>query len=289
MPKKDLDRHIARGGNGSAPESTDIGHLSRAMLEKLSTTIEGELIPRLMLAFDAPAARETSTPRVAVDVGDRLDEFVHLLLNHDASVANHYVSALRASGVPLAAIYLDLLGPTARRLGDMWEEDECSFTDVTIGVCRMHEVLLEFSRCFDAPERAPRTGRSILITPAPGEQHTFGLFMVIEFFRRSGWNCFTGTPRNSQAFQQLVRERDFDAIGVSVSADHHIDAAAEQIAEIRSQPRSDGVLVLAGGRSFVDNPELASEIGADTVGIDAEDAVHKLNRLCAAKNKNQRR
>jgi methanogenic corrinoid protein MtbC1 len=166
----------------------------------------------------------------------------------------------------------------------MWEEDECSFTDVTIGVCRMHEVLLEFSRCFDATGSHGTPGRHILILPSPGEQHTFGLFMVIEFFRRSGWTCFTGTPTTGSEFQQLARASDYDAIGISASAERHIDGAAEQIAKIRSQPRTSDVVIIAGGRAFLDNPDLAREIGADAMAIDAEDAVHKLNRMCRAKS-----
>ena len=71
----------------------------------------------------------------------------------------------------------------------MWEHDECSFTDVTIGVCRMHQVLLEYSRCFEPPDGPHSQGKNALIVPAPGEQHTFGLFLVVEFLRRDGWHC----------------------------------------------------------------------------------------------------
>ena len=53
---------------------------------------------------------------------------------------------------------------------------------------------LEFSRCFDPVDRNKGNGRTALIAPTPGEEHTFGLFMVIEFLRRAGWHCFTGAP-----------------------------------------------------------------------------------------------
>ena len=144
-------------------ESEHLGRLSREMLSRLSHTIEGDIIPRLMLAFNSPQPAAVRKPRTEDVSGPNVDDFIQLLLDHDASVAASYVTTLRSEGTPLPTIYLDLLAPAARRLGEMWEEDECSFTEVTIGVCRMHQVLLEFSRCFDAPESGGDSGRTALI------------------------------------------------------------------------------------------------------------------------------
>jgi methanogenic corrinoid protein MtbC1 len=275
----------ADDAQGSLTGDDDLGKTSREMLARLTTTVEAEIIPRLMLALDSSRPRAAPAAEPDVNPADSLDEFVRLLLTHDARVANRYVAELRARGAPLAGIYLDLLAPAARRLGTMWETDECSFVDVTLGLCRMHEVLLEFSRCFDARRAQRDRGRNALILPAPGEQHTFGLFMVMEFFRRDGWNCYTGTPGNGHDFQQLVRTREFDAIGISVSASAHLDAAAEQIARIRARPGGDRVVVLVGGHAFADQPELAESIGANACAVDARDGVRKVNRLCGAGTK----
>ena len=273
---EDLSADKAQGGHSSDGE---VGQLSRAMLERLSGTIETEIIPRLMLALDASPSRTAPAEAAIPDPADSLEEFVGLLLTQDAAVANRYVATLRAKGVPLARVYLDLLGPAARRLGALWEADEVSFVDVTLGLCRMHEVLLEFSRCFDARRSESGPGRNALIVPAPGEQHTFGLFMVMEFLRRDGWNCFTGTPSTGRDFQRLARMQSFDAIGISVSATRHLDAAADQIARIRRLPGGDRVVVLAGGRAFLDDPDLAVRIGADAMAVDARDGVQKVNDL----------
>ncbi len=248
------------------------------MLSTLSHTIEGDIIPRLMLAFDS--RRTGQAPAV---VGDQLtgavEEFVQLVLNHDATVATNYVSTLRSDGVPLAALYLDLIAPSARRLGQMWEEDEVSFTDVTIGVCRMHQVLLEFSRCFDAPLEASHPGQNALILPVPGEQHTFGLFMVMEFMRRANWNCFSGQPAGKREFMKLVDTQDFDMIGISVGASNHIEDAADLIADIRGASRNRDAIIMAGGQVFLDDPSLAARIGADATATDGHEAVREATRL----------
>ena len=123
-------------------EAEQMARLSHGMLMKLNRTIEGEIVPRLMMAFESGSELlDQRAPPGEPAIAD-IEEFVRLLLTHDANVAARYVSELRAKGAPLPAIYLDLLAPAARRLGDMWEDDRCSFTDVTLGVCRMHQVLI---------------------------------------------------------------------------------------------------------------------------------------------------
>lgn len=256
-----------------------LGNISHAMLTALSRTIEGDIIPRLMLAFDSPSMNHAQRAADVVRLEDRIDEFVKLVLSHDARVATEYISALRSDGIPLAQLYLDLLAPAAQRLGVMWEEDECSFTDVTIGVCRMHEVMLEFSRCFDDLRHETESTRTALVVSCIGEQHTFGLFMVVEFLRRAGWSCWTGTPSTVRDFRRMLRTRRFDVVGISVAADRHLDRVAEQIAEVRRSARSDtGVVV--GGRPFMNAPHLAEEIGADRTAADGQEAVVQFNSLC---------
>ncbi len=255
-----------------------IDEFGRHMLSRLSQIIESDIIPRLMLAFESSRAARLD-PNTVERLRDSVDEFVQLLLQHDASVATRYIGMLRADGTPLTALYLDLLAPAARRLGKLWETDECSFTDVTIGVCRMHQVLLEFSRCFDATAGAYEPGKKTLIIPVPGEQHTFGAVMVMEFLRRAGWNCFSATPANMQELRKLVDSQQFDVIGFSLSVEKHLDTARELISEIRRSDKNAGTSVCAGGWLFVEQPDLVRDIGADLTATDGRDAVLQFDRL----------
>ena len=271
-----------------AAEADDITVLSSTMLSKLSRTIESEIVPRLMMAFDTarPSGLEAGPDLTSIDLD--IDMFVHLLLTEDAPVACEYVKTLRAEGVPLATIYLDLLAPSARRLGEMWEHDECSFTDVTIGVCRMHQVLLDFSRCFE-PLDGGDSGKRALIVPAPSEQHTFGLFLVVEFLRRAGWHCWTGTPTTVAELLKLTREQRFDAIGLSVSAERNLERLSDIVNGIREQSANPDIKVLLGGYIFGEQAELARQYGADATAKDGAEAVRVLNRICRETGNTTRR
>lgn len=205
-----------------------------------------------------------------------VDEMVQLLLRHDAAVATRYVSALRSGGMSLPTIYLELLAPAARMLGSMWENDECTFTQVTIAVSRMHQVLLKFSPCFCASvAESSDNGLTALIVPIPGEQHTFGLFMVIEFFRRAGWNIWSGNPKTDEELLNVVNQNHFDMLGYSVSAEKKLENLPERIATIRRHSRNRDLRIMLGGRVFTDNPELHREMGADGTATDGMDAVRK--------------
>ena len=256
------------------------------MVSRLSRIIEGDIIPRLMLALDSPSSTRNDQA-IADRLKDSVDEFVHLVLAHDASVAVRYIGTLRTDGIPLSALYLDLLAPAARRLGELWEQDECSFTDVTIGVCRMNQVLLEFSRCFDATAHSAHGGRNALVLPIPGEQHTFGILMVMEFMRRGGWNCYTGNPPTIREVHKLVRTQEFDVIGLSLSSDKNLDTMRRLVAEIRHGARNANAVILAGGRAFVEDPDLVAAVGADAMATDGPDAVEKLRRLTEASQHQQ--
>lgn len=280
MTTNDPERPTSSLAQERFRDTTDqFGELSRIMLSKLSSTIEGDIIPRLMLAFDPPSSESASAPSGQPQLDDKVDELVRMLVVHDAATVKRFVAALRAEGVELRHIYMDLLAPAARRLGVLWEEDEVSFTDVTIGVCRLHEVLLEFSRCFDGSHSTGTNGKSALLVPALGDQHKFGLFLVVEFLRRAGWNCWTGTPATLRDFRRLLRSRSFDVVGVSVAADRHLDAAGDQIAEIRRQCGPD-TMIFVGGRPLIDNPELADHLGADGTAPDGPSTVQMINQLC---------
>ena len=63
------------------------------------------------------------------------------MLFQEASAACAYVESLLARRVTPSAVYLDLLTPAARQLGAMWDEDRCDFTQVTVGLMRLQQVM----------------------------------------------------------------------------------------------------------------------------------------------------
>jgi methanogenic corrinoid protein MtbC1 len=248
----------------------------------LARSIEGEIIPRLMMLFDhqltgaAPAPPAHSAPSLSQEV----DAFVALVLENDADVVCEYIEQLRENGETLPVVYLNLLAPAARRLGELWESDECSFATVTLGISRMHQVLLRFSPFFCANcSESPDDAKSVLIIPVPGEQHTFGLMMLVEFFRREGWRVWSGSPRSDEELIGLLESDRFDVIGLSMATDRHLDSVPDLLRSARERSKNKNIKVIVGGRLFSEQPELADKVGADATAMDGVDAVRLAEQL----------
>lgn len=245
----------------------------------LARTIEGEIIPRLMMTFSvlpSPLAPEEERDASGLfeDNNELIEELIQLLLNHDARVAVEFLHALRARGATLRDMYLDLLAPAARRLGTMWEADSVNFAQVTVGVSRLHQILLQFSPLFcahAAEHEGP--GHTAAIFALPGESHTFGIFMVVEFFRRAGWTVYSGTLGNDADVGELLSTHDVDVLGISVSGERHIPHLQERIESLRKSSRNKDMHVICGGQVFVHDPELIESVGADGFAEDGRAAV----------------
>jgi MerR family transcriptional regulator, light-induced transcriptional regulator len=244
----------------------------------LASVIERDVIPELL---GTAWLRRAVTPAPEQETA----ELTALALGRSARAVTDYVAALHAGGRSAEWLCLHLLTPVARRLGEGWLGDTCDFTDVTIGVWRLHDAM----RWLYPVAAIPTLRHTALLVPLPGEQHTFGLAMVREFFRRAGWNAWSGDSGTPGDLVALVRSRRFDVIGVSVSSHAFLDAARLFIAELRANSGNPRVAILVGGAPFLDSPELAAGIGADAAAADAQASVTLANALVAERAPARRR
>ncbi len=233
----------------------------------LAALIQSEIIPRLMLTHGRPAA-----PAPDPLDGAALDAFVRMTLESDASVLTAHVEDLVCGGVALERTYRDLLAPAARRLGDDWNADVISFTDVTIGLSRLHQVVRRLARSFPVRE-TEAAAPSACFVASPGEQHTFGLLLLEDAFRRAGWRTWLDAAAEREDAVRAVSQDHFDVFGVSATSDTPVRRVAEVIAAVRRRSLNPRLFVLVGGRLFIDNPELAAEVGADAAPHTAADAL----------------
>lgn len=248
-------------------------------MARIVRTIESDIIPRLVRAH-----RPDEVPPVAEPPGQTLDEatmrrFVGLVLADQDSAALQLIVNLRNAGALVESIYLDLLAPAARELGRMWEEDVVLFSDVTVAVGRLQRIMRGLSPAFGTEVEIPSDGRRALLLPAPGEQHTFGLSMVAEFFRRAGWDVVCDLDSRVLDPISLVRAEWFDVIGISAGVDARVDWLKSGIAAVRHASRNRAIGVMVGGPVFIADPARAGLVGADSTASDGRQAPVLAERL----------
>ncbi|RYF36535.1 MAG: cobalamin B12-binding domain-containing protein [Comamonadaceae bacterium] len=274
-------RPLVEAPPGPEPDAVAEG-LHLAMLVK---AIEHEIIPRLMLAhrLDSECLPGPELAGLAVSPED-VEQFSRLVLAPDDDLCRGCVQMLRARGISVEMICLDLLAPVARRLGELWEQDLCDFSDVTIGLGRLHQLLRELSREVDQQQHAPANGRRILLAPAPGEQHTFGLVMVGEFFRRSGWDVEAAIGGDRADVGAQAASGWFDVVGYSLAAEIHLEDLASDIAAVRAKSMNPRLCIMVGGALFGREPDRVGQVGADGAAASAREAPELAEKLVVAES-----
>jgi methanogenic corrinoid protein MtbC1 len=255
---------------------------AKVRLSRLAHTLEADVIPRLVGAHAKPKADKAARARAGLEPRE-IEGFVELLRNGSDTALGDAVAALHRRGLAVEAIFLEFFAPAARHLGELWVADRCDFSTVTICLGRLQRLLREWSPTFGTEVEHPANGRRILLAQHPQEQHSFGLSMVAEFFRREGWEVLGGVGGAVADPSAQVSQDWFDAVGFSIGSETRIDWLRERIAQVRAATRNRSVVVLVGGPLFVLQPSWAQSVGADAAGSDGGKAPKMAEDLLAAR------
>ncbi|MDT7950606.1 MAG: cobalamin-dependent protein [Acetobacteraceae bacterium] len=240
----------------------------------LTRAVQLQVIPQLL---ERPALRSVGSAAV-------IEAHVRRLAGLSLQATSHevvdFVTGLMENGFDVERLYLGLLTPTAALLGTFWEDDLCTFADVTIGIGHLQTAMRALRPAFLNATAVLKPGapRAILM-PLPGEQHTFGLAMLSTFFTRAGWDTWSGTVATAGELDSMMRGDWIDLIGFSISHDALLDTARHQVAAIRASSRNPAVVVMVGGLPFAGDGALALAIGADGTAQDGAQAVATAARL----------
>ena len=246
----------------------------------IADLIENAVVPRVVEAHRGEANRDDSAH---VQTRDRWHEeaisFAALAIDADADELLKRLDVMLTGGTEIEAILINILAPAARRLGEMWEQDDCDFVDVTMGLWRLQEVVRELSARVPVKPGRPDGGYRGVFSAMPGEQHNFGTIVVEDIFRRAGWSTELLLDGQQGALLNAVATERFDLVGLTVSLDVHTERLPSLILAIRSVSRNPRLCILLGGRVLMDDPQLAIRVGADGTAADAQQAVLLAERL----------
>lgn len=262
----------------------------------LSLLIQNLVIPKLIAERNRPGnydrdnfdphARITENqppPKVRAITAEDVETFVRMSVTSEARSLLEFVDQCIVDGCAFDSIYVDLLAPTARRLGEYWDSDRYDFVDVTMGLWRIQEILRELTLRVPPPAVVGFGQRSALFSTMPGEQHSLGTLMIAECFYRAGWDAdILIEPTQSELIGKFAN-RHFDLIGLTVSCDYPNGELKNLVSAIRSVSSNSGVCIMVGGRLINDNPYLVEECGADATAEDAPGAVKLAEQLVPLK------
>ncbi len=259
---------------------TQAGSDKDACHASLVEILESQIIPSLLksTAHSLPFASTDGT-RQSLPTSQEVISFAETCIGSDPDLPNIFVQGLIAEGLNAETLFLHLLTPAARHLGYLWDEDLCDFTKVTIGLIRMQQITLRLGSDFQEQRKSAMSGRRAMFAPVPGSQHTLGVLMVSEFFRREGWQVWMELGSSERRLLTAARNDWFDVIGLSVGTEAQVEYLADIIGELRSASTNPEVKVLIGGPALATTPTLCQAVGADGAASDAVTAVDLAKRM----------
>lgn len=247
----------------------------------LSLLLENLVIPKLIADRDKrdswlhmPGLTPSGTAlRKRAITQQDVEEFTQLSLTGEAHALLDFVDHCLDTGSSVETIYVELLAPAARRLGEYWEEDSEDFVGVTMGLWRIQEILRELTLRIP-PKSKPGHGlRSALFSSMPGEQHSFGTLMVAECFQRAGWDTDVLIEPSQSELNEKYASRHYDLIGLTVSCDCSTATLGSLVKTIKAVSNNPKIRIMLGGRVINEQPELVEICGADATAVDALSAV----------------
>jgi methanogenic corrinoid protein MtbC1 len=167
----------------------------------------------------------------------------YALCDRDEMSAKLLVDDLLAAGLSVEDLCLNHLAPAARRLGELWDRDRLPFTEVTIATARIQSMLRRMPHCAATAKVSSVNGA--FFAAVPGEEHTLGVMMAADLFRRSGWDVSVAVGQSHDELIARLGRDDRPVIGLSCSGNHSFAALARLMADLR-RVRPDARLLLSG-------------------------------------------
>ena len=246
----------------------------------LARFVSDEIVPRLVRLHTevlpgAPLVEEVI--EALRPNSTEIDALAHIVLGDDLEAAATYVTIMKDRGLSMETLYVELLEPTARHLGEMWDRDECDFIDVTLGVGRLQKLLAIFNETYALPQLGDR--RVFLMATAPGNQHSFGASMIEKLLSAAGWQVEVEYSGDVNQLVEAVSGNWFAVVGLTAGSDAQLEELKSAIVQVRQHSKNPLAGVLVGGPMFTQNPELAAIMGADATAPNAPTAVLAAQKL----------
>lgn len=201
------------------------------------------------------------------EASDAVRKLVTILLTGDLAAARSCIREEVGRGMPLDAIFVDLVQPALYEIGKGWEKGRLSAAQEHLASALVARLLASLG-----DTAAASTGRVAIVTTAPTETHEFGAWMVADILRAEGWDVrYLGAQLPVSEILQFARMVEPALIAVSVTLEIHLPSLRELVQALREEDLMSNTPVLVGGQAFGSGDRIWRSAGADAIARDARE------------------
>ena len=239
----------------------------QAMTAPLSVAIKAHVIPQLL----------SHSPNKPADIGlaKRQSEVLAKgCLSLSPRELESSVLNMRRQGLGLETLFLRTIPNAARLFHEWWVQDEIDFVAATQASYRLQELVYSLSAEFvlSGPKCGGLSNYSALLVNTPNSQHSLGLLILSQYFKRYGWHILGGTTWREPDMVIMVQSSHIDLMGLSVSDEKQFGYLTQLIANLRKKSLNPGLLIMVGGPMLAKHAQLCEWLGADFACLHADQA-----------------
>lgn len=238
--------------------------LPEAMQASVARPIESALA---ILEKDLEPGRRALDP---ADPAGRLAlNYIAGCLEGDPDRAIALVMDAAAGGMPAADVYLKVLVPAQKEVGQLWHVGDIGIAEEHLVSETTRQLMMLLAGTY-APKAA--AGRTVLAASVAGNAHDLGLRVVADLFRLAGWkSLFLGANVPGEEIARAAQAYRADLVVLNATLTTQLRMLGDSIALIRRAAPAAKIMV--GGLAFEDAPDLWRQLGADGYASGMENAV----------------
>ena len=249
--------------------STNIHRLTNELPEDVVMSLAREVISRV-------GSRENKLLRTpAVPSNLEIIALCDALLSKDEAAAAQFIMHLRHDGTKTEDIHLIYMARAARMLGDMWDDNKIDFVTVTLGTGRLLAIMRGMRPLFETP--LPVLGKTAIFASVPGENHTIGVRMATDIFRKDGWEIDLKVGLDHNSLVDQIERQPSGIIGLSIGGKHSMEPLSKLVVALNiCCPHS---LILVCGQDVEHSKPVLQLMGLDAIAETFHEAKQKMAEL----------
>jgi len=223
---------------------------------------------RVRTFISGPSSRPSSP-----DLADVYEHYVEAIYRWNMGTAESLIFCALAAGAPWQQVYLEVLMPALRQVGDEWAEGGITVAQEHAVSALTERLMSRICPNGQHPSPIDPDAPRAVVGCAPGELHSITTRMAADFLEDAGWRTvFLGADVPREDFVRAVRQHRARLALLSVMMEGRTPAALGVLKCLRAHAASQPLLLLVGGSEPCREPELYLAAGADAIAQDPRDA-----------------